>query len=56
MFGKFTAALAAALVLAFTLVQARRPPHQGDSYLERTQQEFCYLPSEPCDNGPRVGN
>ena len=66
------AALAAALVLAsagVTVAQARMSPSrapefapaydEGNYYTQRYRrgnEQFCYLPSEPCDNDHRVDN
>jgi hypothetical protein len=68
MFGKMTAALAAALVLSttsFASAQAAWQPtsqrvaaferYDGVVYPHETER-YCYMPSSPCDNEHRVTN
>ena len=71
MFGKFTTALAAALVLASASVTLALPrtnlsraqalatvEEEGHYYKQHLtpKQDFCYLPGDPCDNEHRLEN
>jgi hypothetical protein len=55
MFGKITAALAVALVLSSAGFASARPMFDGVTY-PHSNEQYCYMPSSPCDNEHRMTN
>jgi hypothetical protein len=58
MFGKFTAAIAAAFMFATAGLASAAPYASNDTFARypRHSEQYCYLPSDPCDNEHRVEN
>lgn len=56
MVGKISTALAAILLLGSVGIASAQPARFDGWTYPHSQEQYCYMPSSPCDNNHRVTN